>query len=182
MNGDGLPAILYGSSTKAFQVNTLSGGSLVGGLVSYYPMEGNSNDFNGSNNGADTGSPAYSTSNGKVNQGVAYVGGTSYTNIGASSIPALPRSRGVDGSSGAGREHTLISSHKVPSRPILCLRFSRAALCLLETKAAHDIMSPAGKLSTTTWTFVVATYSSSTHLGNIWETIRLSLRERSPQP
>ena len=42
------------STTEAFQVNTLSSGTLVKGLVSYYRMEGNSNDYYGSNNGTDT--------------------------------------------------------------------------------------------------------------------------------
>jgi len=58
-------------ATKMFQVNTLSGGSLTTGLVSYWNMQGNSNDYYGSNNGSDTG-VSYSTSYGKVNQGVSF--------------------------------------------------------------------------------------------------------------
>ena len=41
-------------ATPNFQVNTLSGGSLTTGLVSYWNMQGNSNDYYGSNNGTDT--------------------------------------------------------------------------------------------------------------------------------
>jgi hypothetical protein len=57
--------------TKQFQVNTLSGGTLTTGLVSYYNMQGNSNDYYGSNNGNDT-SVSYSTSYGKVAQGASF--------------------------------------------------------------------------------------------------------------
>jgi hypothetical protein len=57
--------------TKAFQVNTASGGSLTTGLVSYYNMQGNSNDYWGTNNGTDT-SVSYGTSYGKVAQGALF--------------------------------------------------------------------------------------------------------------
>jgi hypothetical protein len=49
-------------------------------LVSYYRMEGNSNDSKGSNNGTDT-SITYSTSNGKFGQGAGF-GGSSYIDLG----------------------------------------------------------------------------------------------------
>lgn len=84
VNGDGLPSLLYDpptSGSKVFQVNTLSGGSLTTNLVSYYPMEGNSNDFYGSNNGSDS-SVAYGTSYGKVTQGVDFTTSTSNIAIG----------------------------------------------------------------------------------------------------
>ena len=54
--------------TKMFQVHTLSGGSLTTSLVSYYPMQGNSNDYWGTNNGTDT-SMSYGNTYGKVNEG-----------------------------------------------------------------------------------------------------------------
>jgi RHS repeat-associated protein len=85
VNGDGLPAILSASSTnstsstKVFQVNTLSGGTLTNRLVSYYPMEGNSHDYYGSNNGIDT-SMTYSTTCGKVNYGACFNGSNAWIN------------------------------------------------------------------------------------------------------
>lgn len=46
------------------------------GLVSYWPMEGNSNDSIGGNNGTDTGM-SYSSANGKILQGGSFNGSTS---------------------------------------------------------------------------------------------------------
>jgi hypothetical protein len=66
--------------TKAFQVNTASGGTLTTGLVSYWNMEGNSNDYWGTNNGTDT-SVSYGTSYGKVSQGASFNGSTSNIRI-----------------------------------------------------------------------------------------------------
>jgi hypothetical protein len=68
--------------TKQFQVNTLSGGTLTTGLVSYWNMQGNSNDFFDGNNGTDT-AITYSLGNGKVNQGAGFNGTTSNINLGA---------------------------------------------------------------------------------------------------
>jgi hypothetical protein len=62
--------------TKQFQVNTLSGGTLTTGLVSYWNMQGNSNDYWGTNNGTDT-SVSYGTSYGKVAQGASFNGSNS---------------------------------------------------------------------------------------------------------
>lgn len=58
-------------ATKQFQVDT--GGTLTTSLVSYYKMEGSSNDFWSTNNGTDT-SVIYGSSYGKVNQGVNFAG------------------------------------------------------------------------------------------------------------
>jgi hypothetical protein len=66
--------------TKAFQVNAASGGTLTTGLVSYWNMQGNSNDYYGSNNGTDT-SVSYGTSYGKVAQGANF-GGSAYSDMG----------------------------------------------------------------------------------------------------
>jgi hypothetical protein len=57
---------------KQFQHDT--NGTLVNGLVSYYPMEGGPTDYYGSNNGTDS-SVSYGTSYGKVNQGAGMSGG-----------------------------------------------------------------------------------------------------------
>ena len=81
VNGDGLPSLLYESpisGSKQFQVNTLSGGSLTTDLLSYWPMEGNSNDYYGSDNGTDT-AVMYGTTYGKVNKGGIYNGTSSIT-------------------------------------------------------------------------------------------------------
>lgn len=56
-------------SLAGFQVDT--GGTLTTGLVSYWGLEGNSNDFYASNNGTDT-NISYSTNYGKVNQGAEF--------------------------------------------------------------------------------------------------------------
>jgi hypothetical protein len=72
------------ATAKQFQVNTLSGGTLTTGLVSYWNMEGNSNDFYGSNNGTDT-SVTYGTSYGKVNQGALFNGSNSMIALGSPS-------------------------------------------------------------------------------------------------
>lgn len=61
-------------------------GTLTTGLVSYYRMEGDSTDFYGSNNGADT-SMSYGTGYGKVDQGAGLNGSNSYSHT-ASIIPA----------------------------------------------------------------------------------------------
>jgi RHS repeat-associated protein len=70
-NGDGLPDILgnpgSSSSSKQFQVDT--NGTLKTNLVSYYPMEGNSNDYYGSNNGSDGSGISYGNPYGKVSEG-----------------------------------------------------------------------------------------------------------------
>jgi hypothetical protein len=66
--------------TKAFQVNTASGGTLTTSLVSYWNMQGNSNDYYGSNNGTNT-SVTYGTSYGKVGQGGNYAG-SGYSSMG----------------------------------------------------------------------------------------------------
>lgn len=50
-------------------------------LVSYYRMEGNSNDSKGSNNGSDT-AITYNTDNGKFGQGAGFNGTTSFINLG----------------------------------------------------------------------------------------------------
>ena len=68
------------ATAKQFQVNTLSGGTLTTGLVSYWNMEGNSNDFYGSNNGTEY-FRFLRTSYGKVNQGASFNGSTSYIAI-----------------------------------------------------------------------------------------------------
>jgi hypothetical protein len=60
---------------ESFQVNTLSGGSLTTGLVSYYPLAGNPNDFYDSNNLSPSGSPTYTT--GPVNYATSLVRGSS---------------------------------------------------------------------------------------------------------
>lgn len=75
------PSFAYAS--KQFQVDTA--GTLTTGLVSYYPLEGNSNDFYGTNNGTDTGSPTYSSGNGKVNQGVGSFTAGGKINLGSAS-------------------------------------------------------------------------------------------------
>ncbi len=54
---------------KVFQKDT--NGTLTTSLVSYYKLEGNSNDFYGSNNGTDT-SVTYGSSYGKVNEGADF--------------------------------------------------------------------------------------------------------------
>ena len=51
--------------------------ALTDNLVSYYKMEGNSNDSVGSNNGTDT-SITYSAGNGKIGQGAGFNGSSSY--------------------------------------------------------------------------------------------------------
>jgi len=55
--------------------------SLLTNLVSYYKMEGNSNDSVGSNNGTDS-SISYSNSYGKINQGASFSGILSKINFG----------------------------------------------------------------------------------------------------
>lgn len=65
--------------TPKFQYDPL--GTLTSGLVSYYNMQGNSNDYFGSNNGTDT-SVTYGTAYGKVNEGGNYNGSTSYSSMG----------------------------------------------------------------------------------------------------
>jgi len=112
VNGDGLPSLLYEptiTGSKVFQVNTLSGGSLTNGLVSYYPMEGNSNDYYGLKNGSDT-AMTYGTSCGKVNNGACLNGSSGWINStstqnGATSLsfwvklnsdPALSTSQGYN--------------------------------------------------------------------------------------
>ena len=60
---------------KSFQVNTLSGGTLPNGLVSYWNLNGSANDFYGFNSGTDTNAP-YSTSYGKVGEGAEFDDGS----------------------------------------------------------------------------------------------------------
>ena len=55
--------------------------ALIDNLVSYYKMEGNSNDSVGSNNGTDT-SITYSAGNGKIDQGAGFNGSSSKIVIG----------------------------------------------------------------------------------------------------
>lgn len=55
--------------------------SLLTGLISYYKLDGNSNDSIGSNNGTDT-AISYSTSYGKINQGASFNGTNSTIAIG----------------------------------------------------------------------------------------------------
>jgi hypothetical protein len=61
-----------------FQVDT--NGTLTTGLVSYWNLQGNSNDYASSNNGTDSG-VSYNTSYGKVNEGGNYNSGSGYTSI-----------------------------------------------------------------------------------------------------
>lgn len=51
--------------------------SLVDGIIAYYKFDGNSNDFVGSHNNADT-DIVYSNLNGKINQGAGFNGSTSF--------------------------------------------------------------------------------------------------------
>jgi len=53
---------------------------LTDNLISYYKLDGNSNDSVGSNNGADT-SVTYSTANGKIGQGAGFNGTSSQIQI-----------------------------------------------------------------------------------------------------
>jgi hypothetical protein len=62
------------ATTPQFQVDP--GGTLTTGLVSYYNMQGNSNDYWGTYNGSGT-SVTYGTSYGKVNEGASF-NGSSY--------------------------------------------------------------------------------------------------------
>jgi hypothetical protein len=56
--------------------------ALTSGLVSYYSLQGNSNDAaGGGNNGTDT-AITYSTGNGKISQGAGFDGSTSYIGLG----------------------------------------------------------------------------------------------------
>lgn len=55
-------------------------GTLTTGLVSYYNMEGNSNDYWGSNDGSDT-SIAYGTSYGKIGEGAYFDGGNGHSTV-----------------------------------------------------------------------------------------------------
>ena len=68
------------AGTKAFQVNTASGGTLTTSLISYYNFQSNSNDQFGSNNGSDTGM-SYTAGGGKVNNGAVFDGSTSIINV-----------------------------------------------------------------------------------------------------
>lgn len=65
------------ATSKQFSYNAISQGTLTTSLVSYFPMEGNSNDYFGTNNGADT-NMTYNTTAGRVGQG-AYGGTTGST-------------------------------------------------------------------------------------------------------
>lgn len=65
-----------------FPVDTTN--SLVTNLVSYYPLEGNSNDYIGTNNGADT-AITYNSGNGKVLEGAGFNGTNSTINLGSGS-------------------------------------------------------------------------------------------------
>lgn len=58
-----------------------TGAPSTSGMVSYWNMQGNSNDVFGSNNGTDT-SVSYSTSYGKVAQGASYNGTSGYSSMG----------------------------------------------------------------------------------------------------
>ncbi len=55
--------------------------NLTDNLISYYKLDGNSNDAVGSNNGTDT-DITYSLDNGKINQGAGFNGSTSLINLG----------------------------------------------------------------------------------------------------
>ena len=65
---------------KHFQVDT--GGTLTTGLVAYYKMDGNSNDYWGSFNGSDT-SMSYGNSYGMIGQGSYFVDGSRRIETGA---------------------------------------------------------------------------------------------------
>lgn len=54
--------------------------ALTDNIVSYYKMEGNSNDAAGTNNGTDT-SVTYGNSFGKIGQGASFGGAASYTTV-----------------------------------------------------------------------------------------------------
>src|SRR4051812_13528905 len=57
--------------------------SLLTNLVSYYRLDGNSNDAVGANNGSDT-NISYSAGNGKINNGAGFNGTSSRIAIGTS--------------------------------------------------------------------------------------------------
>lgn len=81
-----------GDGSTTFNVPDLGGRAIIGkqgdsisiidisSLVSWWKMEGNSNDSKGSNHGTDTGM-SYSKSDGKINKGGHFVGGGSYISL-----------------------------------------------------------------------------------------------------
>jgi RHS repeat-associated protein len=150
------------SGPKVFQVNTQSGGSLTNNLISYYPMEGNSNDYNNSNNGTDT-SMSYGSTYGKVNEGASFNGTSSYISItSASGIPTGSSARSV----------ALWMKTSINNATMGLFRMGAGGsgqFFLLVNNSGHDYLSTANTdLSGTkliadgNWHFFVATYDGTT--------------------
>ncbi len=74
-------------TTKQFIKDT--NGTLTTGLASYYPMEGNSDDFYGSNNGGSS-NMVYGSGYGKVGEGADFNGSTSDISINGSGLIINP--------------------------------------------------------------------------------------------
>lgn len=136
-------------------------------LVSYYTMEGNSNDPIGSNNGTDTGI-TYSSGNGKVNQGAGFNGTTSkIQNASPTGIPVGSTARSVcfwcNPSSTPPSVWGMVSLCQVgggandTNFQILMLSSNKVDLWL-----SNDDKITTGTLTNSAWNFVAVTYDGAT--------------------
>lgn len=163
-----MPSLAFAAAPH-FQVDT--GGTLTTGLVSYYPLEGNSNDFFDSNNGTDSGTPTYSTGNGKVNDGVGAfsaggkisLGSPSSLNI-SSDFSIAGWVRFADITAGAT---TIYARENVGTYTQVIILKKQAGTGNLETLIIKDgveydcATSDTPIASSGTWYFIVATFESN---------------------
>jgi hypothetical protein len=150
--------------TKAFQVNTLSGGTLTTGLISYWNMQGNSNDYWGTNNGTDT-SITYGTSYGKVAQGALFNGSNSMIALGSpSSKTAFSYAVWIKMTGNAPVSSAYIIALQGTQSLNLAVNYSTNYLATILYPAMGSNLNDntSHNMNDSTWHFVVLTWSGTT--------------------
>lgn len=148
--------------TKQFQYNPL--GTLTTGLVSYYNMQGNSNDYWGTNNGSDT-SITYGTAYGKVNEGANFNGSTSV--IGLSNLPSGSTARSFAFwvyFNSVSTDQVIISADTGgTTRASFLFEMDAATAGKLYFETWGDDIASVATLSSGQWYFIVGTYDGNTN-------------------
>lgn len=129
-------------------------------LVSYYRMEGNSNDSKGSNNGTDT-NVTYSLANGMFGQGAGFAGnGKILLPNGSSPTGGSARSISLWAKTSSTSIETMFSSGANGTALLFLIHLNTSAAGdVYFSSGSYDAYTAAGTISTGSFYHIVVTYS-----------------------
>jgi hypothetical protein len=140
--------------------------ALVDNIVSYYKLDGNSNDSVGSNNGSDTGI-TYNASNGKINNGAGFDGSSSrialgtFTGLGNTNRSFSLWANATTISAGHRRAITFPADDSATDTPVFVADFTTASGNIGFGGNPYDGYITYS-FNTSTWYHVAATITGST--------------------